>query len=233
MKKLLLLIALVSQCHLYAQTELFLFSENQKMLDFKLLHHVFKPNQLPLDTTLFGQLIKDSKTVTFYFFQPEARGVNKIKIEIDPYAFKLANGEHWGYLQAPLSNMSYEKLQSSNFTIVANTQQIISMSLSAGLSWFKDNLPKFDQNKFKETQRYKKAAMDHLQNVDLNNTPFKTSTELTFIDLQSGLVGYNLGKSILYEGENRSDYLSFHLIYDFRRKEVRQVYVHNTGFFLE
>ncbi len=91
----------------------------------------------------------------------------------------------------------------------------------------------FDFNAYKSTQRFQQALASLYADLDLNAIPFQPAAEVVFIDGAQMIAGIDCGHYVLGETVQRGDYLTLLAIVDLDERQVSQVIVQNTGFFLE
>ena len=93
--------------------------------------------------------------------------------------------------------------------------------------WLKENRKEIDANLYKQTNRFSDLRFSKYAKEDINKLPFKADSKIVFYNHEENTAGFICGRYVL------GDYISFLVIYNFKKQKVTDVILFNTGFFME
>lgn len=213
------------------QQDVFIVSEGNTLISFD---NVLNDSLKGKKVSLKGKIHDTGSLNLFYTYSYSDSTITATRFFIDKRLFIKPYSYNWATLHGHYSKTGKDKIEISvtNFKIMDSINAEVEKAVSYSTKWVAENKKSFDLNEYKNTQRFSKALTD-FRNVNLNHIAFEPDSTVTFIDFENRLIGINCGRHILRKTEQRSDFLCFHAIYDFKHKVLKKVIVQNVGVFLE
>lgn len=186
------------------------------------------------EVTLFGLLHDTGAINIFYAHRFDGEKVYTRSYYLKERIFKDRLKSIWVKLNGKYSSIEYgkEEIDATSFERLGEIENKIENAKYYSCNIVKERRRFFDLNNYKKTNRFKNAFSD-FQNVNLNMLPFRPDSNLTFIDFDKMISGFDCGKVILRETMIRGDYLTYHAIYDLNSENLVKVIIVNTGYFME
>ena len=123
------------------------------------------------------------------------------------------------------------KIEDKKVTVV-NKRQLKKIKRKS-TRWLRFNRKNFDINAYKETKRFH-TRFKKYADTDFNKLPFKKDNEVIFIRKEKEQIGIHAGKLVISKKkEHHADYLSFVVVFNYKKNKIEEVILKNTGYFLE
>lgn len=215
----------------YCSKDIFVFTESNTL--FKTDNSV-DGGSLNTKIKLIGK-IHDTGTINmFYVYESKTGFVLQKRFFVEERIFKEKFRSKWCEIEGVYTKTGKDKIEIGIQKIkeVKDLESIFSQSKSQTLNWFNNNRQNLNLNEYKKTQRFQKA-LKQFSRKDLNSLPFQSDSTITFIDYNNSTVGIYLGHHILNKTDQRKDFITFHGIYNFKINSIQNIYIQNTGEFLE
>jgi hypothetical protein len=185
----------------------------------------------------YGKLEKTGKQLSFttYSYKQNVFFVRKYYVT-NPLDNTLIN-HSWVQAQGVYhkSVAARVEITISNCQSVIKWNKKIATAVQDSRKWVIANLPKYDLNNFKNTERFR-LALSHLHKTNLNSSkylPQINKSPVIYADFNNMIIGIDCGKSLLFRNEIRGDFLSYVAVYDIKKQKLLCACVINTGYYLE